>query len=80
MHLDIITPDKNVFNGEVISVQLPGVEGKFQILKNHAPLIATLGQGKVKVVDNQKETLFFEVNGGVVEVLNNKVTVLAEKA
>lgn len=80
MHLDIITPDKNVFNGEVISVQLPGTTGKFQILKNHAPLIASLGQGKVKVVDAHKETLFFEVTGGVVEVLNNKVTVLAEKA
>lgn len=80
MHLDIITPDKTVFNGEVTSVQLPGVEGKFQVLKNHAPLIATLVQGKVKVVDASKETLFFEVSGGVVEVLDNKVTVLAEKA
>jgi len=80
MHLDIITPDKNVYSGEVISVQLPGVEGKFQVLKNHAPLIATLALGKVKVVDVAKETTFFELTGGVVEVLNNKVTVLAEKA
>jgi len=79
MHLDIITPDKNVYNGEVISVQMPGTDGKFQVLKNHAPLIASLAQGKVKVVDAQKETLFFEISGGVVEVLNNKVTLLAEK-
>lgn len=80
MQLDIITPDKTVYSGEVVSVQLPGVEGSFQVLKNHAPLIATLGTGKVKVVDAAKETTYFELDGGVVEVLNNKVTVLAEKA
>lgn len=80
MHLDIITPDKSVFSGDVISVQLPGVEGSFQILKNHAPLIATLATGNVKIVDSHKETVSFTISGGVVEVLNNKVTVLAEKA
>ena len=59
-------------------VQLPGIDGLFEILNSHAPLISALKQGKVKVVDAQNETKFFEVRGGVVEVLNNKVLVLAE--
>lgn len=77
MFLEIITPDKKVFAGEVISVQLPGTEGSFQILKNHAPLISTLTNGKVKVKD-KNGIQFFPVKGGAVEVLNNKVVVLAE--
>jgi F-type H+-transporting ATPase subunit epsilon len=78
MYLEIITPEKKVFAGDVDAVKLPGADGSFGILKNHAPLIATLKKGIVKITDNTKKIENFEINGGVVEVLNNKITVLAE--
>ena len=78
MHLEIITPDKKVYSGEVDSVKLPGAEGSFGILNNHAPIIASLKKGTIKVTDSKKHVENFEINGGVVEVQNNKVIVLAE--
>jgi F-type H+-transporting ATPase subunit epsilon len=78
MLLEIITPDKKLFSGEVKSVKLPGSAGSFGVLKNHAPLISSLTKGDVKVVDEQKKSLSFPIKGGVVEVLKNKITVLAE--
>lgn len=77
MYLEIITPEKKVYAGEVTSVKVPGSSGQFQILKNHAPIISTLSNGKV-TVKTGTETLSFDVKGGLVEVLKNKVTVLAE--
>jgi F-type H+-transporting ATPase subunit epsilon len=76
MNLEIITPDKKIFSGEVSAVTFPGTEGQFQVLNNHAALVSTLGQGPIVVEGAHKET--FTVDGGVVEVLNNKVLVLAE--
>ncbi|MEO6904122.1 MAG: ATP synthase F1 subunit epsilon [Bacteroidia bacterium] len=78
MHLEIITPEKTVYTGQVEAVKLPGAEGSFGILNNHAPLIATLKKGTVKVTDITKKIENFVINGGVVEVLNNKIIVLAE--
>jgi F-type H+-transporting ATPase subunit epsilon len=78
MFLEIITPDKKVYSGEVSAVKLPGAEGSFGILNNHAPIIATLGKGVVKITDNSQKVENFQISGGVVEVLNNKITVLAE--
>jgi F-type H+-transporting ATPase subunit epsilon len=78
MHLEIITPDKKVYSGDVDAVKLPGAEGSFGILKNHAPIIATLKKGVVKITDTKKHVENVEINGGVVEVLNNKIIVLAE--
>lgn len=78
MYLEIITPDKRVFEGEVKSVILPGAEGSFGVLHNHAPIISTLGNGVIKITDNKQNTQLFNVNGGVVEVINNKISVLAE--
>jgi F-type H+-transporting ATPase subunit epsilon len=77
MFLEIITPDKKVFSGEVTSVQVPGTDGQFQILKNHAPIISTLTNGKVKI-KTAGGTQSFDVKGGVVEVLKNNIIVLAE--
>jgi F-type H+-transporting ATPase subunit epsilon len=77
MTLEILTPDKKVFEGEATSVTLPGTLGFFEILNNHAPIISTLNDGKLTVRDGGKEDIFF-IKGGVVEALNNKVTVLAE--
>lgn len=78
MKLEIITPDKTIFTGEVQLVQLPGLDGLFEILNNHAPMIAALGKGRVKIEDEDKKLQYFEINGGVLEVLDNKVLVLSE--
>ena len=78
MLLEIITPEKKVFQGEVNSVQLPGTNGKFEILNNHAPIISTLVKGHVRVIDDNNNVELFEINGGVIEMQNNKIIVLAE--
>lgn len=78
MQLEIITPEKKVFQGEVNSVQLPGTNGKFEVLNNHAPIISTLTKGNVRVIDSNDKTELFEINGGVIEMQNNKIIVLAE--
>ena len=77
MTLEILTPDKKVFEGEATSVTLPGTLGFFEILSHHAPIISTLQDGKVVVRGSGKEEVFY-IKGGVVEALNNVVTVLAE--
>lgn len=77
MTLEILTPDKKVFEGEATSVTLPGTMGFFEILNHHAPIISTLQDGKLIVRGSGKEEVFF-IKGGVVEALNNVVTVLAE--
>lgn len=78
MKIEIITPDKTIFEGDVDLVQMPGIDGFFEILNNHAPLISVLKKGKIKIKDKSKKMQFFEINGGVVEVLKNKVLILAE--
>jgi F-type H+-transporting ATPase subunit epsilon len=79
MLLEIITPDKKVFSGDVKLVQVPGLDGSFEIMHKHAPIIAIIGLGKVKVITDGGEKKFFEVDGGVVEVKDNKIILLAEK-
>ncbi|MDX1283375.1 MAG: ATP synthase F1 subunit epsilon [Draconibacterium sp.] len=80
MFLEIITPDKKVYKGEVKLVQLPGSKGKFEILNKHAPIISTLDKGVIKVVEKSGDEKFFEVDGGVVENKTNKIIVLVESA
>ncbi len=78
MHLEIITPDKLIFSGEVVSATFPGKRGSFQVLKDHAALISTLNTGEMKyTTQDNKETVMI-VEGGVVEVLNNTIKLLAE--
>lgn len=77
MNVEIITPDKELFNGEASSVIVPGSDGLLGILNDHAPLISSLTNGDVKLKTSDGEKTF-TVNGGVVEVLNNKVMILAE--
>jgi F-type H+-transporting ATPase subunit epsilon len=77
MTLEILTPDKKVYEGEATSVTLPGTLGSFEILNHHAPIISTLQDGKLVVRGAGKEEVF-HIQGGVVEALNNVVTVLAE--
>lgn len=77
MLVEIITPDKKVFEGEAVSTTFPGIDGSFQVLKDHAPLISSLGRGPVTVKTGAGSEEF-KISGGVVEVLSNKVVVLAE--
>lgn len=78
MYLEIVTPDEKIFEGETKLVQLPGTTGSFEILNNHAPVISTLKNGKIKVTDNTNSAHYFEIKSGVVEMQNNKIIVLAE--
>ena len=79
MHLEIITSEKILFEGEIKLIKLPGVSGSFEIMTNHAPIISTLTQGKIKVKETNDVVTYFEVKGGLIEVSNNKVTVLVEE-
>jgi F-type H+-transporting ATPase subunit epsilon len=93
MKLEIITPEANIFSGEVTSVTLPGLDGMFQVLNNHAPIISSLRAGEVKMevegkLDTTKlnqnvnvdknNTLRVTIKGGVAELMNNKLILLAE--
>lgn len=80
MYLEIITPDKKIFEGEVKLIQLPGSKGAFEILKNHAPIISTLDKGTIKIQDKNGKEQLFEVDGGVIENKVNKIIVLVESA
>ena len=79
MTLEILTPEKKLYSGEVYGVQMPGVSGSFEVLEQHAPLIGALKAGRMKVIkDKQNHFAYFDILGGFVEVINNKVTVLVE--
>ena len=81
MTLEILTPEKKIFSGEVYGVQLPGISGLFEVLDRHAPLVSALKKGKLKILkDKSSNTESYSVQGGFVEVLNNKTTVLVEGA
>jgi F-type H+-transporting ATPase subunit epsilon len=78
MHLEIVTPEKKIYSGEIKLILVPGAKGPFEVLRNHASIISTLTKGKIKVVSKEDEKAFFDIVGGVIEVKNNKVIVLAE--
>ncbi|MBN2615760.1 MAG: ATP synthase F1 subunit epsilon [Bacteroidales bacterium] len=78
MKLEITTPDQTLFKGEVELVQLPGIDGSFEILDNHAPMISVLKKGYIKIIIKKDEEDYYEVKGGVVEVIEDRVLVLAE--
>ncbi|MEM7107791.1 MAG: ATP synthase F1 subunit epsilon [Bacteroidota bacterium] len=77
MFLEIVTPAKKVFEGEVTVITFPGVDGQFQVLNDHAPLVSTLKAGELIYKDDKKVNSI-QITGGVVEVLHNKVIVLAD--
>lgn len=78
MLIDIVTPDKTIYSGEIESATFPGSDGSFGIMNNHAPMVATLKAGQIKLIDEANETHLFDVKSGVVEVNHNKIIVLAE--
>ncbi|GAB1348258.1 F0F1 ATP synthase subunit epsilon [Ignavibacteriales bacterium] len=75
-YLEVLTPSKKVYEGEILSVSLPGTEGEFQILFNHAPIISTLEIGKMKIRDSAGVESLYAMSNGVAEVLKNKVLIL----
>jgi F-type H+-transporting ATPase subunit epsilon len=78
MKIEIITPDKKIFDGEIKSVRVPGKKGSFQVLKDHAPIISTLENGTVRMVDQENNEITYEISGGVIEVKANKIILLAD--
>jgi len=78
MKIEIITPDKKVYEGDIKSIRVPGKKGSFQVLKDHAPIISTLENGTVIMVDQDDNEKRYEIDGGVIEVKMNKIILLAE--
>jgi F-type H+-transporting ATPase subunit epsilon len=80
MTLEILTPEKKLFSGDVYGVQLPGITGLFEVLDKHAPMVSALGKGNIKVLNDKTATTNYVITSGFVEILNNKVSVLVEGA
>jgi len=80
MKLEILTPEQKIFSGDVYGVQLPGISGLFEVLDKHAPLVSALKSGSLKILNDKSKTTSYKIQGGFVEVLNNKATVLVEGA
>jgi F-type H+-transporting ATPase subunit epsilon len=82
MHLEILSPEKKLYAGDVYGVQLPGISGSFEVLEKHAPMVSALGNGTMKVLLDKSGSKVnrFSIKGGFMEVLQNKVTVLVEGA
>lgn len=75
MYLEILTPEKKLFQGEITGVKVPGISGAFELLENHAPIISALGKGVIELKENGKVTQF-NIEDGFLECLQNKVTIL----
>jgi F-type H+-transporting ATPase subunit epsilon len=80
MILEILTPERKIFSGDVYGVQLPGIGGSFEVLDRHAPMVSALKAGSLKILTDKTATASYTVQSGFVEVLNNKTTVLVEGA
>jgi len=79
MQLVVLTPEKEVFKGEVSLIKLPGSNGAFEILENHAPIISSLEEGEVKIVPSNGKEIHLKISGGVVECKKNNIILLVEK-
>ncbi len=80
MTLEILTPERKLYSGEVYGVQLPGISGLFEVLDKHAAMVSALSKGNMKILVDKNRSENYSIQGGFVEVLNNKVTVLIEGA
>lgn len=78
MNLVVLSPEQEVFVGEVSSVRVPGTGGSFEILNHHAPLVSSLKAGEVRIIDAAGTRSSYQIDGGFIEVLNNKVSVLVQ--
>ncbi len=80
MELTVLTPEKEFFSGQVTAVKVPGTTGRFEVLENHAPIVSALTNGEVEITKANGERVRFNIARGFIEVLNNKVSVLAQVA
>ena len=80
MTLEILTPERKIFSGEVYGVQLPGIQGLFELLDKHASIVSALKAGNLKILKDKTSTSFYTIQSGFVEMINNKSTVLVEGA
>jgi F-type H+-transporting ATPase subunit epsilon len=78
MRIEIITPDKKIYDGEIKSVRVPGKKGSFQVLKDHAPIISTLDRGSVRMIDQENNEIIYDISGGIIEVKANNIILLAD--
>ena len=78
MKIEIITPDKKIYEGDIKSVRVPGKKGSFQVLKDHAPIVSTLEKGTVILIDQAGIETRFEISGGLIEVKANKIILLLD--
>ena len=78
MNITVLTPDKEIFKGEITSVKVPGTGGQFQVLKNHAPIVSSLSNGKIAIVKADGGKLNFSIEKGFIEVLKNEVSLLVQ--
>lgn len=76
MNLTILSPEKEIFSGDVKSVKVPGSAGQFEMLDNHAPIVSSLKAGEIRIIKSNGEKVSFLVDGGFVEMLNNEVSLL----
>jgi len=79
-YAQLLTPEGSLFEGDVISVEVPGIKGSFEMLFNHAPVVSSLGIGKISIQIAENEEIIYAVSGGFVEMSHNHCTLLAEKA
>jgi F-type H+-transporting ATPase subunit epsilon len=80
INIEIITPSKSAYKGNVRTIWVPGQLGNFQVLFNHAPIISNLNVGRIKIEDVNGQVIEYSTGGGTVEVKDNKVLVLADSA
>ena len=80
MILEILTPERKIFSGDVYGVQLPGIDGMFEVLEKHAPMVSALKAGRLKILKDKNSSVRYSVQSGFVEVLKNRATILVEGA
>lgn len=78
MKVNIISPEKTLYESEATLLQLPGIDGSFELLVNHAPIISVLKKGVIRLVDKENKELKFEINSGIVECFNNNIKILVQ--
>lgn len=78
MNLVVLTPEKEVFSGDITSVKVPGIGGQFEVLNGHAAIVSALSTGPVRIIASNGEEHKFEIEKGFIEVLNNEVAVLVQ--
>lgn len=80
LRLTILTPEREIFNGSVRSVKVPGTSGQFEVLKGHAPIVSSLEEGTVRIIDHEGRKSEYEIDRGFIEVLRDEVSLLVTQA